>query len=86
MAPASTRQRPGTALAVSRWSRSATATTAGSAVALAGLAVLPYLAGTGIARRGWSLLPVGYRVRAPAAQGPAAQARAARADGGETSG
>ena len=48
MAPTSTRQPPGTTLAVSRWSRSATATTAGSAVALAVLAVLPYLAGTGI--------------------------------------
>ena len=50
MAPVSTRPEPGTALAVSRWSLAATVSTvtAALALALAVLAVLPYLAGTGI--------------------------------------
>jgi branched-chain amino acid transport system permease protein len=37
-------------------------------------------------RRGWSLLPVGYRVRAPAAPAPGALAPGARVGGGDTSG
>ena len=48
MAPVSTRPGLGTAVAVSRWSRPATATTATSVLALAVLAALPYLASTGI--------------------------------------
>ena len=48
MAPVSTRPGLGTAVAVTRWSRSATATAALSVLVLAVLAVLPYLAGTGI--------------------------------------
>ena len=48
MAPVSTRPGLGTAVAVTRWSRAATATAAISVLALAVLAVLPYLAGTGI--------------------------------------
>jgi branched-chain amino acid transport system permease protein len=48
MAPVSTRPELGTAVAVSRWSRPATATAAASGLALVVLAALPYLAGTGI--------------------------------------
>src|SRR5689334_4604920 len=48
MAPVRTRPGLGTAVAVTRWSRSATATAALSVLALAVLAALPYLAGTGI--------------------------------------
>ena len=48
MAPVSTRPGLGTAVAVTRWSRPATATTVTAALALAVLAALPYLAGTGI--------------------------------------
>jgi branched-chain amino acid transport system permease protein len=48
MAPVSTRPGLGTAVTVTRWSRAATATAAVSVLTLAVLAVLPYLAGTGI--------------------------------------
>src|SRR5690348_5864772 len=48
MAPVSTRPELATAVTVTRWSRAATATAAMSVLALAVLAVLPYLAGTGI--------------------------------------
>jgi branched-chain amino acid transport system permease protein len=48
MTPVSTRPGLGAAVAVTRWSRSATATAAISVLVLAVLAVLPYLAGTGI--------------------------------------
>ena len=48
MAPVSTRSEPAAAVAVTRWSRAATATAATSVLALAVLAALPYLAGTGI--------------------------------------
>jgi branched-chain amino acid transport system permease protein len=48
MAPVSTRPELATAVAVTRWSRPATATTAISVLTLAVLAVLPYLVGTGV--------------------------------------
>lgn len=48
MAPVSTRAELGQRVAVRRWSRPATVTTASAAVAVAVLAALPYLAGTGI--------------------------------------
>jgi branched-chain amino acid transport system permease protein len=48
MAPRRSAIAAGPPVAVTRWSRSATATTAISALALAVLALLPYLAGTGI--------------------------------------
>ena len=48
MAPVSTRAGLGQTVAVRRWSRPATATTACAALAVAVLAALPYLAGTGI--------------------------------------
>ena len=48
MTPVSTRPGLGAAVAVTRWSRSATAAAAISVLALAALAVLPYLAGTGV--------------------------------------
>ena len=48
MAPVSTRPGLGAAVAVTRWSRPATVTTAVAVLALAVLGALPYLAGTGI--------------------------------------
>src|SRR5215470_8315880 len=48
MAPVRTRPGLGTAVAVSRWSRPATVTAIISVVAVAVLAMLPYLVGTGI--------------------------------------
>src|SRR5438552_11098968 len=48
MTPVSTRPELGTPVTVTRWSRAATATAAISVLALAVLAALPYLAGTGI--------------------------------------
>src|SRR5437867_10697767 len=48
MTPVSTRPELGTAVTVTRWSRAATATAAISVLALAVLAALPYLAGTGV--------------------------------------
>jgi branched-chain amino acid transport system permease protein len=48
MAPVSTRAELGQAVAVRRWSRPATVTTACAALAVAVLAVLPYLASTGV--------------------------------------
>ncbi|HEY7360086.1 MAG TPA: branched-chain amino acid ABC transporter permease, partial [Streptosporangiaceae bacterium] len=48
MAPVSTRAGLGAAVAVTRWSRPATVTAATAVLALAVLAALPYLAGTGI--------------------------------------
>jgi branched-chain amino acid transport system permease protein len=48
MAPVSTRPELGQTVAVTRWSRPATITTASAALAVAVAAVLPYLAGTGV--------------------------------------
>jgi branched-chain amino acid transport system permease protein len=48
MAPVSTRAELGQTVVVRRWSRPATATTAGAALAVAVLAALPYLAGAGV--------------------------------------